>query len=176
MMTNEFNMVSHNGYLIVFGTAVKQGVWFQNPVYKQYYDLYGFDPFDESYNIPNVDNLGFMHKLLNGKERIKKLQDFVSKDNAAGFRLRQLRSPFYFKREERELRIFSPDEKLILHSMGYNYVDEHVGGACEREYTTIYSLISGAFLKRWRSDNNGGYNMTYETKAIEFINSIESRG
>jgi hypothetical protein len=86
----------------------------------RYYGIYDglFDTSEKP--APNLDNPGLIHRLLNSKSRFLALQEFVQTDNAAGFSLRELRSPIYFKREERELTVVMPSpegtDRLIFRS------------------------------------------------------------
>lgn len=116
---------------------MKKGIFFRNPFFKKYYSLdAGF--FDDLTPAPELKNLGLIHRLLNSRKTIAELIDFVENDdNAAGFKLCELRSPIFFEREERYAQLNSPNGVTII-SKGWNFVDEEVGGACEVERTWVY--------------------------------------
>lgn len=134
---NDLKVSQHGDATITTSSSMKKGIFFRNPFFKKYYSLdAGF--FDDLTPAPELKNLGLIHRLLNSRKTIAELIDFVENDdNAAGFKLCELRSPIFFEREERYAQLNSPNGVTII-SKGWNFVDEEVGGACEVERTWVY--------------------------------------
>ena len=84
------------------------------------------------------------------------------------FLLRSLRSPVYFRRFERTLRIYDAAGNLLFSAWGYHHVDERVGGRCEKE---VSEWFVGSLAMRERSDKGSGYVNTYEFTARDMIDS-----
>lgn len=154
---NDLKVSQHGDATITTSSSMKKGIFFRNPFFKKYYSLdAGF--FDDLTPAPELKNLGLIHRLLNSRKTIAELIDFVENDdNAAGFKLCELRSPIFFEREERYAQLNSPNGVTII-SKGWNFVDEEVGGACEVERTWVYR--GGELIKRLKQ--TGSYKFTYE--------------
>jgi hypothetical protein len=146
-----------NDVIITTFETVRKGIFFRNPFFKQYY---GLDDgwFDDRQPAPDLENLGIVHRLLNSKKTINLLKDFVNQDNAAGYKLWNLRSPLYFEREERSAELIS--DRVTIKAHGYNFVDERVSGGCESETTKVY--IDGKLIAKYESSERNAYKNTYE--------------
>ena len=161
---------------IVTTKCTVSGIFFRNPFYLRYYGIddgwYG-DNIDTSGNLYCVENrvgfLGWANWLLNSKNSIEKLKEFVNTDNAAGYDLLSVRSPIYFKREECTAEFYSDD--MIIKSWGFNYVDERVGGGCVKERTKIFKKVNGRMKKivDKLTHTNSGYKMTYKHVIEDFL-------
>lgn len=157
---------------IVTAETEKLGVFFRSPVFKRYFELWDGKPEFSAQSAKERKGFwGVVHWLLNSKKSIDSKIEFSNETDAAGYRLNSVRSPIYFKRVERTLKYCG--DVVSIDAKGYNFVDERVGGNCEKEFTII--KVNGKIVFHGRSDKNG-YNLTYEHVVLGKIGSFLRNG
>lgn len=153
MMTN----THFTNFPVVTAKTEKRGVFFRSPVFKRYFDLWDGEPeFSAQAAKEHKGFWGRVHWILNSNKSIDNKIEFSKEDNAAGNSLNSVRSPIYFKRVERTLKYSGG--VVSIDAKGFNFIDERVGGNCEKEITTI--KVNGKIVFCGRTDING-YNMTF---------------
>jgi len=157
---------------IVTAKAEKRGIFFRNPVFKRYFELWdGELEFSAQAAKERKGFWGMVHWILNSNKSIESKIEFSKEDDAAGYSLNSVRSPIYFKRVERTLKYTG--DVISIDSKGFNFIDERVGGNCEKEVSVI--KVNGAVVFSGRTDVNG-YSMTFAHVAEEKIKSFLRNG
>jgi hypothetical protein len=151
-----------NPHFIQFPIVVSEiettGIFFRSPFFKRYFDMWdGEEKFSAQVAKECKGFWGFVHFLLNTRKTLDDKIEFSSESDVAGYSLNSIRRPFYFKRVERTLSYAS--DVVSIEARGFNFLDERVGGHCQKETAVI--KVNGKVVFRGRSDKNGGYNLTY---------------
>lgn len=162
--TDTTSVTDEPPFTVFVREEVKTGVWFRNPFFLRYVDGYEdgeLSKFSASSALSLRGLYGIVHYALNGPKRLRGNVDFMSNNyNAAGYSILSVRSPVYFKREERHLEAEGYGLKIL--SKGHNYVEERVAGNCEAEHTLILKTEPvKKVLWKGSSRKHKGYRLTY---------------
>lgn len=157
---------------IVTAKAEKRGIFFRNPMFKRYFELWDGKPEFSAQSAKECKGFwGMVHWILNSNRSIEGKIEFSKESDAAGYSLNSLRSPIYFNRVERTLKYAG--DVISIDSKGFNFTDERVGGNCEKEVSVV--KVNGKIVFRGRTEVNG-YNMTFAHVVEEKIESFLRNG
>lgn len=140
----ETRTVNYKDYVITTKEGVEKGLFFRSPIQKRtimtYFDM---SEMDQKY-IEKIRNPGtirrFFERLLGNGEVLKNLDNYLNDIDCAGFDIKYICSPIYFKRESRHLTaVCTNPKKNIQKIVSHGYEDQYniCGGDCHVEKTII---------------------------------------
>lgn len=160
---DKLQLDKHNDYIITSTEGTERGLFFRSPIQNVQFDVDYYGPrlsaWDYQHKIKNPIRR-FYEILIGNRKIVKNIDAWADDFNFAGFNANILCFPIYFKREYRQLSVYSCDNTTDIQSIyshGYESEFNFCSGECVVEKTTI-KLKNGKQLKFKKFEQ---YHFTY---------------